>query len=78
MPILLLGLAAAAAGLQSTSTSASQDPEASPAGRESYLGREVARTMHWRGAPWLLRATREDEENGERLRAWLDATLPRS
>ena len=72
MPTLLLGLATAAASLQSTPTPADQDPEASPAGRESYLGREVALTMHWRGAPWLLRATREDEENGERLRAWLD------
>ena len=72
MHILLLGLATAAASLQSTPTPADQDPEANPAGRESYLGREVARTMHWRGAPWLLRATREDEENGERLRAWLD------
>ncbi|MEC7232268.1 MAG: class I SAM-dependent methyltransferase, partial [Planctomycetota bacterium] len=72
MRILLLGLAATAAGLQSPPDPANQDPEANPAGRESYLGREVARTMHWRGAPWLLRATREDEENGERLRTWLD------
>lgn len=48
------------------------DPEASPRGREVYLGREIARTMHWTGAPWLLRETREDEENGEALRAWLD------
>ena len=27
--------------------------------------------MHWTGAPWLLRATREDEENGALLRRWL-------
>ena len=47
------------------------DPEQSPAGRARYLGREVAHTMHWRGATWLLRATREDEENGEFLRRWL-------
>lgn len=59
-----LALAAAAA-------IAPQDPEATPDGRETYLGREVARTMHWRGAPWLLRATRENEENGELLRKWL-------
>jgi ubiquinone/menaquinone biosynthesis C-methylase UbiE len=30
--------------------------------RESYMGRPVARTMHWRGADWLLRETREKEE----------------
>ncbi len=29
--------------------------------------------MHWAGAPWLLRETREDEENGAALRAWLAA-----
>lgn len=44
------------------------DPEQHPAGRTHYLGREVARTMHWTGAPWLMRATREDEENGTLLR----------
>lgn len=47
------------------------DPERSPAGRERFLGREIAQTMHWTGAPWLLRATREDEENGAALRRWL-------
>ena len=47
------------------------DPESQPGGRDSYLGREVAKTMHWRGAPWLLRETRENEENGARLLEWL-------
>jgi len=47
------------------------DPEATPVGRREYLGREVARTMHWTGAGWLLRKTREEEENGARLRKWL-------
>ncbi len=27
-----------------------------------YRGREIARTMHWQGAPWLLRKVREQEE----------------
>jgi len=27
-----------------------------------YYGREVARTMHWKGAPWLMRKVREEEE----------------
>ena len=47
------------------------DPELGPDGRARYLGRPVAQTMHWTGAPWLLRATREDEENGVLLRRWL-------
>ncbi|WP_419190611.1 class I SAM-dependent methyltransferase [Saltatorellus ferox] len=37
-----------------------------------YMGREIAQTMHWRGADWLMRETRENEENGQQLRAWLD------
>ena len=47
-----------------------QDPEATPAGRTRYLGREIAQTMHWTGAGWLLRATREEEENGAALQRW--------
>lgn len=38
-----------------------------PSGRESYLGRRIARTMHWRGAAWLMRRTRENEEHTARL-----------
>ena len=48
-----------------------QDPEATPEGRTRYLGREVAQTMHWLGADWLMRETREDEENGAALQRWL-------
>ena len=48
-----------------------QDPEQTPAGRKSYLGREVAQTMHWTGASWLMRQTRENEENGALLLEWL-------
>jgi ubiquinone/menaquinone biosynthesis C-methylase UbiE len=29
----------------------------------TYLGRPIAETMHWSGADWLLRGTRESEEN---------------
>jgi len=48
-----------------------QDPEATAAGRTRFLGREIAQTMHWLGADWLMRATREEEENGKALRDWL-------
>ncbi|MEC7584756.1 MAG: class I SAM-dependent methyltransferase [Planctomycetota bacterium] len=36
-------------------------------GRETYLGRTIAQTMHWRGAEWLMRQTREDEEHATRM-----------
>ncbi|MGK0204647.1 MAG: ubiquinone/menaquinone biosynthesis C-methylase UbiE/sugar phosphate isomerase/epimerase [Planctomycetota bacterium] len=48
-----------------------QDPETTAQGRTTYLGREVAQTMHWKGASWLMRRTREHEENGVLLRQWL-------
>src|SRR5436190_20099500 len=28
-----------------------------------YMGRTIAKTMHWTGAEWLLRKNREQEEN---------------
>ena len=28
-----------------------------------YMGREIAQTMHWQGAPWLTREEREKEED---------------
>ncbi|MFT7678797.1 MAG: SAM-dependent methyltransferase [Planctomycetota bacterium] len=40
------------------------ETEQEPSRRE-YLGREVARTMHWRGAGWLIREGREKEERTE-------------
>ena len=42
-----------------------QDPSAEdmlPPALETYMGREVARTMHYAGAPWLIRESREREE----------------
>lgn len=67
--LLLLGLVLTAPALRAQDQ---DDPEATEEGRSSYLGREIARTMHWTGAPWLLRETREDEENGQLLREWLE------
>ncbi|MEC7584927.1 MAG: hypothetical protein VYE77_11465, partial [Planctomycetota bacterium] len=42
-------------------------PEVRAPGRETYLGRTIAQTMHWRGAEWLMRRTREDEEHSTRM-----------
>jgi ubiquinone/menaquinone biosynthesis C-methylase UbiE len=33
-----------------------------PPGLEVYMGRRIAQTMHFTGAPWLIRNTREREE----------------
>ena len=33
-----------------------------PPGLEIYMGRRIAQTMHFTGAPWLIRNTREREE----------------
>lgn len=66
--LALLPLLAALSLLQDGST----DPEATEAGRREYLGRDIARTMHWSGAGWLTRDSREEEEAPARLLRWLD------
>ncbi len=37
--------------------------QAAPDELTEYMGRTIAKTMHWTGAEWLLRQTREQEEN---------------
>ena len=37
-----------------------------------YMGRPIARTMHWAGAGWLERETRESEEHTSRMLAALE------
>jgi ubiquinone/menaquinone biosynthesis C-methylase UbiE len=47
-----------------------QDPAADgeiPPGKPRYLGREIAQTMHFEGAPWLMRDSRQREEDCETL-----------
>lgn len=43
-----------------------------PAPLEKYKGRTIAQTMSFHGAPWLLRDTREEEENPAKLLAALE------
>ncbi len=50
LPLVLGVVLAAAARTQSEGA----DPESTSAGRTHYLGREIATTMHWRGASWLF------------------------
>lgn len=43
-----------------------------PPGLKEYKGRTIAQTMHWTGAPWLQRRTREEEERGGLMRTQLE------
>ena len=47
------------------------EPEPLPEPRTHYRGREIAQTMHWQGAGWLMRAEREREENASAMLAAL-------
>ena len=44
---------------------------AAPAAPTEYKGREIAQTMHYLGAPWLTRESREREEDCKTLLAAL-------
>jgi ubiquinone/menaquinone biosynthesis C-methylase UbiE len=41
----------------------SENKSAAPPELTEYMGRTIAKTMHWTGAEWLLRTNREQEEN---------------
>lgn len=43
-----------------------------PAPLDKYKGRTIAQTMSYHGAPWLVRESREEEENPSKLLAALD------
>jgi SAM-dependent methyltransferase len=43
-----------------------------PPPRETYKGRRIAQTMHYAGAPWLVRESREREEECSTLLKTLD------
>ena len=56
----LLGLGALALLLPSATLRGQES--SIPPGKEVYMGRRIAQTMHFTGAPWLIRNTREREE----------------
>lgn len=47
-----------------------RDPNPPP-GVKVYMDREVAQTMHWVAAPWLIRTRREREESASEMREQL-------
>jgi len=64
---LLVWLAADIAHAQRPNRPDSESPI--PAGRTEYMGRTIAQTMHYSGAEWLIRNTREREERCARMLA---------
>lgn len=53
--------------VQDKSVGATASQEEVPPARTVYKGREIAQTMHWLGASWLLRKTREREESAKEM-----------
>ena len=49
-------------------SSLSLHAEEPPPGLTEYLGRKIAMTMHWKGAEWLMRRVREEEESPALMR----------
>jgi len=47
-------------------------PSSGPFSSGRYMGRKIARTMHWSGGGWLLRKEREREESAREMLAALD------
>ena len=68
--LLLVGLvvsllASTAAAQQNTAKK--KKPSKGPPALTHYKGREIAQTMHYLGAPWLIRKSREREERAEEM-----------
>lgn len=72
--VLLLAVVAAPSSSQETSTplvkkgpAKKEAEEKLPPALTHYKGREIAQTMHYTGAPWLVRESREREEECTQL-----------
>lgn len=67
---LLLVVACCACALPSAeaqTAATATTPDKLPPGLFEYKGREIAQTMHWEGAPWLTRESRNREEDTVRM-----------
>lgn len=53
--------------LFATTSLAQQGVQQGPNGSSFYQGREIAQTMHYAGAPWLIRESRQREEDCEKM-----------
>lgn len=63
---------AAMAQAEPPSEAAEAGEQEIPPSPERYMGRQIARTMHYLGAPWLVRESREREDESKKLLAALD------
>jgi len=74
MRIVFLSLLLIGSGLPMAGTAAGQPPSAAvdtavdhsapiPPAQTHHFGREIAQTMHYTGAPWLVRESRQREED---------------
>jgi ubiquinone/menaquinone biosynthesis C-methylase UbiE len=73
--IVALGVVAVAIVLVASlfaGTSSAEETELIPPAAKEYKGREIAQTMHYLGAPWLVRESRQREEDCETLLAALN------
>lgn len=69
---LMLLLTAATAASQEAATPADEQLPPAP---ETYMGRRIARTMHYAAAQWLTRESRNREEEPAKLMAAIDLEL---
>ena len=60
--IRLVAFAGLMAALVFAPTARAQEADEAPPALTEYMGREIATTMHWMGAEWLIRDSREREE----------------
>src|SRR4051794_16805858 len=65
--VLAITMAASAVGIVEAA-----DEELIPPASPKYMGREIAQTMHYEGASWLTRESRDREEDCATLLAALN------
>lgn len=69
-PVVMLGQAPARPAVPPSKALAKETKgsnEKLPPPQTHYMGREIATTMHYSGAPWLVRESRQREEDCKRL-----------
>lgn len=71
-PLVLLAVCSATLLAQTQGDSPSEEKPAIPPAPTHYMGRQIATTMHFSGAPWLVRDARQREEDTRTLLRVLD------
>ncbi|HEV7281303.1 MAG TPA: methyltransferase domain-containing protein [Pirellulaceae bacterium] len=58
----IIAFACLTAALVVVPPATAQESDEAPPALSEYMGRQIAQTMHWQGAEWLIRDSREREE----------------